>query len=235
VAPEVCEERRRLVRAGMIGGGALATCGLGAALLALMPRPAFADQAMDVQMLQTSASLENLAVATYVAALSLPFIGGSSANAMVRAFATRTRDQHAAHARALNAAITQLGGKAQPAADPVLSDVVDQAKATLSGLGPVVDLASRLETAAAQTYAHNLASLSDLNARNLTASIMGVEAQHVAVLNVVRALVTAGVPQLIALDPSVVGGFPAAVGSAGSPDSFMKTDQARPPDEGAVR
>ena len=40
--------------------------------------PAFADKAMDVQMLQTAASIENLAVATYDTALTLDFIGGAA-------------------------------------------------------------------------------------------------------------------------------------------------------------
>ena len=61
-------ERRRLMRMSILGSGALASgvlaaSGLGVALLGMMSRPAIADEALDVQMLQTSASLENLAVA----------------------------------------------------------------------------------------------------------------------------------------------------------------------------
>ena len=60
-------ESRGLISRGVMGGGALAAAGFGGALLTLMARPAFADQSMDVQMLQTAASIENLAVATYTA------------------------------------------------------------------------------------------------------------------------------------------------------------------------
>ena len=229
----VAEERRRLMRASLVGAGALATGGFGAALLSMMERPAFADQAMDVQILQTAASIENLAVATYGVALTLPFIGGSSANAVVKAFVTKTKDQHTAHAQAFNAAVAQLGGKPQMNPDPVLLDVVNQAKPTLTGPGPVVDLAIKLEMGAAETYVSNVSALSDVNARKVTASIMGVEAQHVAILNAVKALLAANAPQLIALPPDA-GQLPAAAGSVGFPDSFYKTDQARPADEGAV-
>jgi hypothetical protein len=226
-------ERRRLMRTSMIGAGALAAGGFGAALLRLMESPAFADQPMDIQMLQTSASIENLAVATYGVALTLPFIGGGSANGVVKAFVTTTKDQHAEHAKAFNAAIGQLGGKAQNNPDPVLLSLVNQKKAGLTGPGPVVDLAITLETGAQQTYVAFVGALSDLNARKVTASIMGVEAQHVAILNAVKALVGAGHPELIALPPNAAA-LPSAAGSVGFPDTFSKTDQARPANEGAV-
>ncbi|MBV8385689.1 MAG: hypothetical protein JO155_02735, partial [Acidimicrobiia bacterium] len=78
-----------------LGTGALAAAGFGAALLKLFESPAFADQAADTQILQTAASIENLAVATYGVALTLPFIGGSAANGVVKAFVMKTKDQHA--------------------------------------------------------------------------------------------------------------------------------------------
>ena len=59
------QDRRRLLTRGVMGAGGLAAAGFGAALLSTMSSPAFADQSMDVQMLQTAASIENLAVATY--------------------------------------------------------------------------------------------------------------------------------------------------------------------------
>lgn len=226
-------ERRRLMRTSMIGAGALAVGGFGAALLALLESPAFADQPMDIQMLQTSASIENLAVATYGVALTLPFIGGSSANGVVKAFVTKTKDQHAEHAKAFNAALGQLGGKQQSNPDPALLSLVNQKKPGLTGPAPVVELAITLEMGAQETYVSFVGALSDLNARKVTASIMGVEAQHVAILNAVKALVGAGHPELIALPPNAAA-LPAAAGSIGFPDTFSKTVQARPAAEGAV-
>ena len=117
----------------------------------------------------------------------------------MKAFVAKTRDQHKDHAQAFNAAATRLSGKAQTAPDPVLLTVVNNAKPTLTGPGPVVDLAKELELTAASTYVANVGAYSDKNARSVAASIMGVEAQHLAILTAVGALVAAGAPELIAL------------------------------------
>ena len=231
---QVATEASRLLARGVMGGGALAAAGFGAALLAVMSTPAFASAPTDVQLLQTSASLENLAVATYQTALTLPFIGGSSAVPVVKTFVTRTMSQHSDHAKAFNAACTTLGGKAQTAPDPVLLSVVNKAKPTLTGPAPVVALAIQLETGAAETYVAFTGTLSNLNARKVTASIMGIEAQHVAVLLAVQALVAAGHPELITLPPPLAQ-LPSAAGGIGFPDAFYKTDMARPGTEGVVK
>jgi len=228
-------ERRRLMRSSLLAGGALAAYGFGGALLRLLETPAFADQALDVQMLQTSAALENLAVATYDTAITLPFIGGDTANATVKAFVATTRAQHADHAKAFNDAITKLGGKTQSNPDPVLLDVVTKAKPTLTDAAKVVDLAITLETGATQTYQNNVAALADGNAKMVTASIMGVEAQHVAVLLAVQALLKADKAPLINLDPGNVANLPDVAGKVGFPESFQKTDMARAPGEGAIK
>ena len=225
-------ERRALLTRGIGGGPALAAAGAGGALLALMARPAFADQTADVQMLQTATSIEILAIATYTAALGLPFAG--SLPKVVQTFAKTTRQQHTDHMQAFSAAVTALGGKPQTAPDPVLLDVVNKAKPGLTGPAPLVDLAITLEMGAAETYVAFVTTLSDKNARNTTASIMGVEAQHVAVLNAVKALVGAGHPEYITLPPPAAK-LPAAAGSVGFPDAFYPYDQARPADEGAVK
>ena len=135
--------------------------------------------------------------------------------------------------QAFNAAVRALGGKPQTAPDPVLLDVVNKAKPGLTGPGPLVDLAITLEMGAAETYVAFVTTLSDKSARDTTASIMGVEAQHVAVLNAVKALVGAGHPEYITLPPPL-DKLPAAAGSVGFPNAFYPYDQARPADEGAV-
>lgn len=101
-------ERRDVLRSTLMGAGVLATAGFGSVLLGMFDEPAFADQNSDVQMLQTAAAIENLAVAAYTTALTLPFIGGASANGVVKAFAQMTMAQHAQHARAFNGAVTRL-------------------------------------------------------------------------------------------------------------------------------
>ncbi len=226
------EERNTLLRHGIGGGRALAAVGAGGALLALMARPAFADQSADVQMLQTATSIEIIAIATYTAALGLPFAG--SLPKVVQTFATTTKQQHMDHMAAFTAAVKALGGTAQTNPDPVLLDVVNKAKPGLTGPVPLVELAITLEMGAAETYVAFVTTLSDKNARNTTASIMGVEAQHVAVLNAVKALVAAGHPEYIVLPPPA-DKLPAAAGSVGFPNSFYPYDMARPAAEGAVK
>jgi rubrerythrin len=233
-AAEFTKKRSEILGAASNGLGILGVTGLGAAMLALFSKPAFASSNTDIQILQTAASIENLAVATYQTALTLPFIGGSNANPVVKAFAQTTMKQHQEHAQAFNAAITALGGKQQNNPDPVLLKVVESAKPSLTSPSQVVNLALELEQGAAETYVANVAALSEARAIDVTSSIMGVEAQHVAILTAVSALLSAGAPQLITLPPPAAQ-LPAAAGSIGFPNAFYPTNKARPQTEGAVK
>jgi hypothetical protein len=215
------------------GGKLLGAAGAGAALAALAVQRAFAMDPTDVQILQTQASIEVLAVAAYQTALGLPFIGGADANPVVKAFAMTTMQQHQQHQQAFNSAVTQLGGKPQNNPDPELLQVVKQAKSGLTSPLAVVNLALELEQGAAETYVADVALLSDGNAKKVTASVMGVEAQHAAILRAVQALLQANAAQLVALPPNL-GGLPPAAGSVGFPNAFFLTDHARPPTEGAL-
>ena len=206
---------------------------LTAGLLALNSTSAFAGTASDIQILQTQASIENLAVATYSVALTLPFIGGSSAIPLVKQFVIQTKAQHAEHAQTFNAALRRLHAKIQTKPDPVLLKVVNSAKPHLTTPLAVVALALELENGAAATYVKNAATMTDQQSRVLTASIMGVEAQHVAILLAVQALIKAGDASMIKLPPPL-GSLPSAAGSVGFPAPFFSTTQARPNNEGAV-
>lgn len=231
--------RRHVLQRGLLAGGAIAAGGLGAAALArdvrgARPAAAATNVGNDIAMLQTAASIEALAVSVYTTALTLPFIGGSSANPVVKKFVQTTKGQHQDHASAFNTALAQFGATEQMQPDPVLLKVVQQAKPTLTTPAAVVALAIQLEDGAAQTYVADTGNASDAGARKVFASIMGVEAQHVAVFLAVQALLNGGAPQLIALPPKV-GDLPAAAGSVGFPNSFYKTTMARPATEGAVK
>jgi hypothetical protein len=226
--------RRTTLLRGLPKSGVLAAAGLGTAMAAVLASPAFAGKTMDVQMLQTAASIEHLAVATYDTALTLDFIGGASANPVVKTFVAKTKEQHQQHAAAFNAAATRLGGKAQDQPDPALLGVVNNAKPSLTGPAQVVDLALELEDGAAQTYVSNTGTYANSNARAVAASVMGVEAQHVAILNAVKALLAGGAADLIALPPDATK-LPAAAGSVGFPNAFYPTTDARPATEGAVQ
>ncbi len=236
---------------GMIAGagGLVAASGIGAALLGIFAAPAYAagTTSMDIEVLQTAASIEVLAVGTYKEALTLPYIGGSSANPVVTAFAKETMKQHSDHLAAFNQAATALGGKAQNSPDPAYVPTVSKAVASLSGMSTaaatlaVVNLATTLENVAAETYTKDMVLLSDMHSKQVMASVMGVEAQHVAVLVSVAALLKAGDAKLIALPttlPAIVANdtaLPAAAGSVGFPNAFYPTSSAAPASQGAVK
>ncbi len=234
-AARVTEGRGELVESlssrGLAAKGALAG-GAGALLLGMLATPAAADEAVDVQILQTASSLELLAVATYGAALKLPFI--KNGNDVVVEFAKTTRKQHNDHRKAFQAQTRKLGGKKQTEPNPKYVPVVEQAKPGLTDPLAVVNLAATLEEVATETYLANLALLSDKRTKALMASVMAVETQHLGTLRAVRALLEANMPDLIAI-PTDVAALPAAAGSAASPDAVEDTDKASPPEEGAVQ
>lgn len=240
-ANRVFHEEQRASLAASLGGAAVLGAAGGALLVGALASAASATSSRDVQILQTAASIENLAVSTYKTALTLPYIGGSSANPVVTKFAQVTMGQHAQHADAFNAAAKQLGAKAQTKPDPAFVPVVQKAVAGLSGAGAaqgalgVVGLALELENIAAETYVKDTVLATGETRKALFASIMGVEAQHVSVLLAVQALLMANAPQLISLAPGVAAELPAAAGSVGFPDAFYKTNDAAPAGQGAVK
>jgi rubrerythrin len=213
----------------------------GAALVSLLASPAFASSSSDVQILQTANSIENLAISTYKTALTLPYIGGSAANAVVTKFCQVTMGQHMQHDDAFSAAVKQLGGKAQNASDPAFVPVVNKAVKSITAATPsagalqVVALALELENIAAETYVKDTVLAQSATNKALFASIMGIEAQHASVLLAVQALLQAGAPQLISLAPGAAAMLPAAAGSVGFPNAFYKTNQAAPASQGAVK
>jgi Ferritin-like domain len=233
------ENRRRLAQAAKRAGGLLAATGVIAAVADFIGGPAFASSGTDVQVLQTASSIEVLAVSTYKTALGLPYIGGSTANPVIKAFATTTMGQHAQHLAAFQSATTALGGTKQDKPDPAFVPVVNQAVQAITKATPsagallVVGLALELENIAAETYVNNMSLLTDASAKKLTASIMGVEAQHAAILRAVQALLKAGDAADITLPPPVAK-LPAAAGNAGFPNAFYPTSNAAPATQGAT-
>ncbi len=233
-------EHRRALESSFGKATLLGAAG-GAALVGVLASSAAATSSSDIQILQTAASIENLAVATYKTALTLPYIGGSAANPVVTKFAQVTMGQHAQHADAFNAAAKALGGKKQTKPDPAFVPVVNKAVAGLSGVSAsqgalgVVGLAMELENIAAETYVKDTALAKKTRNKALFASVMGIEAQHVSVLLAVQALLMAGAPQLISLAPGTAAALPAAAGSVGFPNAFYKTNSAAPARQGAVK
>ena len=216
----------------------LAKIGTAAAgLLAVRATSAVADTALDVRILQTASSLEALAVATYGTVLghgpdqldapgyrAVAGIAVTSARDAFTAFATETMRQHAEHKRAFQAQTTALdrGAKVQDAPNPKFLPALRSAD--LSSVEKVVGFAALLEQIATDTYLTNLALLQDTPTKAIMAGVMGVEAQHLATLRTITALLQAGTPQLVAF-PFPAGrikDLPQAAGTVSVPDPLHK-------------
>ncbi len=113
-----------LATAGVVGFGAVT---------ALLTQPAAAAKNLDVQILQTAVSLELLAVATYGAALTLPFI--ASGNQVIIKFAQTTMSQHDQHRDAFSAQTKALGGVDQTATNPKYTPIVGGCQADVGDTG----------------------------------------------------------------------------------------------------
>jgi hypothetical protein len=230
---DASQDRRTFLRRSLLAAGAVGTGSLGAAACSRALVAASAASP-DVQMLQTAASIENLAVAAYTTVLGLPETRSGASIPVVKSFITMTIDHHREHAQAYNAAAQALGGTAQNGIDKTMNDtVVAPALARITGAADVMRLAISLEDAAAATCIKFGAAAGDPTALKLFATVAPVEAQHSAVLRAVVALLSAGLPQLVVLGPDA-SKLPASSASAGFPSSFFRTSPARPPGEGAL-
>nr|MBA2455766.1 ferritin-like domain-containing protein [Nocardioidaceae bacterium] len=203
-------ERRRILRNGGLGAGALAARGLlgtafGSAVMGIVARPAAAQEDVSIMIFQTASSLEILAVAAYEAALGLPFFGD---NAVVKTFAETTMMQHAEHNKAFQAQAESRGGEARTTPSDRYAPVVAEATPGLVDYAAVVALASTLEEVAQDTYIANLSLLPADESRQLMASVLAVETQHLATLRAVGALLEGGAPELIAI-PTDLAALPA--------------------------
>ncbi len=224
--------RQNLIRRLTLSIGGL--LGFGVVSSAFARSASAADGDIDVMQLQTAVSLELLAVATYGAALTLPFI--ANGNPVIVKFAQTTMSQHDEHRQAFSAQTKTLGGTDQTATNPKYTPIVEAAKPTLAAPIDVVKLAATLEQVATETYLADLARYTDVTSRVLMASVMGVECQHLATLRAVGALLDGGVPELIAIPLGAdVAKLPAAAGSVAFPEAFEGITMASPPEEGAVK
>jgi hypothetical protein len=191
-----------------------------------------AASSLDVQVLQTAASLENLAVAAYQAAARLEL--GKHGYPALGSFVARSQQQHAAHAAAFNAAVTRAGGAAQHAADPRYAATVHADMLHLTEAEPVVSLLEALEDVNAQSYTR-YASLATSGAlRRLFVSVAVAEAGHRSFLLAAQSLLSVGPFDLLRF-PTDPGELPAAIAGKCVPLAFYPTSDASAIDEGAVR
>ncbi len=162
----------------------------------------------DFAMAASAASLENLAVGTYQAALDAATAGKLGAvPPAVATFAATAKAQHSDHAAAWNSVLTNAGKKSVTGVDlTVKNNVVDPAFAQVTDVAGLAKLALVLENVAAATYLNHISTIENNNALKIAASIQPVEMQHAAILNF------------------VLGQYPV-------PDGFAKTEGFRPTDD----
>ena len=163
----------------------------------------------DLAVAAVAASLENLAVYTYNAGLA-----AATANklgpvpAAVANFATTAKSQHTQHAAAWNAVLKANGKKAITETNPTLTPTIQAAFAKVTDVTGLAQLALMLEMVAAATYQAETSQLKSKAAIGLSASIEPVEMQHIAILYY------------------VMGQYPGAQTTAGSPIAFSSTSAA---------
>jgi len=189
----------------------------------------------DVAAAQTAASIENVAIALYGRASDLVSVQslGSPARLTLAALLNGAAQHHADHLTAFNAAATRLGGRAQTAPDPALTSSVVQPALGATTAAQLLQVLAQLELAA-ETYAAQVVAVSDRQLKNSFAAITGVEAQHAGLLLAAASLLDEAKVASVAF-PWEAATLPATAATEGTPSAFLRTDQARPPTEGAAR
>jgi hypothetical protein len=193
-----------------------------------------APTAADVPILQTASSLVELTSDTYTRLQRLPYAGGGTALAPVRALlATAVQDLD--RARTDLARATRIaGGRVQTSPNAKYAAVVEQALPTVRGPGDVVGLLLTLEDVLAQTL---VADVVDLSSPDVRVTVLGhatAAARRKALLLTLGALLSTGRADLVAVPPDLVA-LPPGAGTVGFPDVLFPTEKASPATEGALR
>jgi len=163
----------------------------------------------DLAVAAVAASLENLAVFAYTAGLAAATAGKlGTVPPAVATFATTVKGQHEQHAAAWNAVLKSHGKAAVTVTNPMLTPTVQSDFAKVTDIAGLAQLALTLETIAAQTYQVETSKLQSSAAIQLSSSIQPVEMQHIAILYY------------------VLGMYPGAQTSSGTPLAFNPTSQA---------
>jgi hypothetical protein len=192
-------------------------------------------------MLETQASIEALAVEAYQQTLALAALKTMPATAAIKVFATTTLLHHRSHLTLFNQTVEALGGQAQTTPDPRYAPLLKSQLSQLAKMSPqgsvsaAVELAITLESVAAETYAKNSPTFAAGRARAATASVTGIEAQHVAALRVLQVQLKTTPTFDLSFGTDAAHDLPATEGDVGVPDAFFPTSLASPADEGAVR
>ncbi|HEX4090421.1 MAG TPA: ferritin-like domain-containing protein [Trebonia sp.] len=140
----------------------------------------------DLQVVAMAASLENTAIATYMAGIKAATAGklGTVPPAVVT-FAQTAMAQHQDHQKAWNAVLTSAGKQPVTAVDPVIQPTVSAALGKVKNVTGLAQLALLLEDTAGETYQNGLSVIKSSAGIKTAASIQPVEFQHAAILNFV--------------------------------------------------
>jgi Ferritin-like domain len=222
-APRPNSRRTFLIGAGaaVAGGAALVAVGATPALAGAATRAtsgfhqadaaAFppADLKGDLAVAAVAASLENLAVYAYNAGITAALAGKlGTVPPAVKQFAVTVKGQHTQHAAAWNGVLSSAGKAKVTVTNPSLTPTVQADFAKVTDITGLAQLALTLETIAAQTYQAETSMLKSSAAIGLSSSIQPVEMQHIAILYY------------------VLGEYPGAQSSAGTPLAFNPTTMA---------
>ncbi|HYH51234.1 MAG TPA: ferritin-like domain-containing protein [Acidimicrobiia bacterium] len=134
----------------------------------------------DQTIARTAASLEIFAVAVYDKAIMNA--AALKISDPVAKAAVLFKTQHDEHAKAFNAAATQLGGQPYTDPNPTAAKAFETQIAALKTEQDVLKFAYALEEIAAQTYQGVGMKLSTPTLRQTAMTVGGVEARHMAIL-----------------------------------------------------
>jgi hypothetical protein len=184
--------RRRFMKLSglaVVGGTVLAACGDddkdkaasgGATDGTTATTAASAASKTDQTIARTAASLEIFAVAVYDKAIMNA--AALKISDPVAKAAVLFKSQHDEHAKAFNAAATQLGGQPYTEPNPTAAKAFETQIAALKTEQDVLKFAFALEQIAAQTYQGVGMKLSTPTLRQTAMTVGGVEARHMAIL-----------------------------------------------------
>lgn len=195
----------------VVGSGAMPTLAAASTRRVSHDAAAFPPAGLqgDLAVAAVAASLENLAVFAYTAGLSAATAGKlGTVPPAVATFATTVKGQHQQHAAAWNAVLKSHGKAPVTVTNPTLTPTVQSDFAKVTDVAGLAQLAVTLETIAAQTYQVETSKLQSSAAIQLSSSIQPVEMQHIAILFY------------------VLGMYPGAQTSSGTPLAFNPTSQA---------
>jgi hypothetical protein len=184
--------RRRFMKLSglaVVGGAVLGACGdddedkqaeSGGSEATTSSTAASGASKTDQTIARTAASLEIFAVAVYDKAIMNA--AALKISDPVAKAAVLFKSQHDEHAKAFNAAATQLGGQPYTEPNPTAAKAFEAQIAALKTEQDVLKFAFALEEIAAQTYQGVGMKLSTPALRQTAMTVGGVEARHMAVL-----------------------------------------------------